>query len=68
MVQSGKRGNSFIFFLLYLVLGLYLLNYRIGYIKIPEVLSGWDKWIIFAGGVLLILGSFKFLGSRRNTV
>lgn len=50
-----------IIFLLYLALGLYFLNFQIGYVEIPDYISVYDNWIIFAGGIFIILGGINFL-------
>jgi len=61
------RGGALIFFLLYLALGLYFLNFGIQFIKIPEIVSNVNRWIIFAGGVLLIFGAINFIRMNRYT-
>jgi len=55
-----KKGEILIF-LLYLVLGLYFLNFPIGYIEIPEYITTFNNWIIFAGGIFIIFGGINFL-------
>jgi hypothetical protein len=61
------RGGAFLFFLLYLVLGLYFINVGINFIKIPAFFTSIDKWIIFAGGILLIFGGINSLRMSRYT-
>jgi hypothetical protein len=62
MARGGGRG---LIFLIDLVLGLYFINFGFNFIKIPTVISGIDKWIIFLGGIFLILSGTSFLRSNR---
>jgi hypothetical protein len=62
------RGGGGLFFIIYLLLGLYFLNFGLNFVKIPEAFSKINNWIIFAGGVLLIFGAIRFLMTRRTVV
>jgi len=55
-----KKG-AFIGFLVYLVFGLYFLNYSLGFVALPEILSKIDKWIILIGAILIIVGAINYL-------
>ena len=55
-----KKG-AFIGFLVYLIFGLYFLNYSLGFIVLPEFLSKIDKWIILIGAILIIIGAINYL-------
>jgi predicted membrane channel-forming protein YqfA (hemolysin III family) len=60
-----RRGSS-LFFALYLVLGLYFLNFGIQFIpKLTTLAPGINKWIVFFGGILLILGGINFLRLKK---
>ncbi len=62
------RGFGVIGFLIYLIIGLYFLNFPFGWVTMPEFIKGIEKWIIFAGGILVIIGGVKYLfSSRRET-
>jgi len=50
-----------VIFLLYLVLGLYFLNFPINYVAIPEYVSVYNNWIIFVGGIFIIFGGINLL-------
>ena len=54
--MPGNRGRIF-FFIIYLVFGLYFLNVPFSFIDLPAV----NDWVVFAGGVLLIIGAFRAL-------
>ena len=53
------RGG--VFFILYLILGLYFINFGFNFIKIPAFFLTIDKWIIFVGGVFLIIGGINLI-------
>jgi len=55
-----KKG-AFIGFLVYLVFGLYFLNYSLGFVALPEILSKIDKWIILVGAILIFIGAINYL-------
>jgi hypothetical protein len=59
------RGGSGLIFFIDLILGLYFLNFGINFITLPETFSSVSKWIIFVGGIFLILGGIKYLTARR---
>jgi predicted membrane channel-forming protein YqfA (hemolysin III family) len=50
---------------LYIIFALYFINYPFGIIKIPENFSSIEPWIIFVGGVLLIIGGFNYFRRRK---
>jgi hypothetical protein len=57
-----------LFFIIYLILGLYLLNAGLGFVKMPAAILGIEKWIFVACAILLFFGAIKFLTSRRPNV
>jgi len=65
MVRVERRGGRSTLFLLYLIFGLYFLNFGLNFIKIPEAFATINKWIIFAGGILLIFSAIRYLRARR---
>ena len=65
MVRSSNRSFLFIIFL---VFGLYFLNYGFSFITIPKGMDVVNKWIIAAGGVLILLGGINYLRASRYTV
>ena len=58
------RGGLF-FFVLYLVIGAYFLNFGLNFIKLPEIAANINRWIIFAGVILLIIGGVNYLRANR---
>ncbi|GBE19757.1 MAG TPA: hypothetical protein ENG87_02465 [Candidatus Pacearchaeota archaeon] len=55
-----RKGNKLIFFLINTIIGLYLVNYTVQFMKISEVISKFDPWIISIGGVLIIIGGINY--------
>jgi len=53
--------NKLIILLAYAVLGFYFVNYPFNFVEIPELITIYNQWIIFAGGVLLFIAIFSFL-------
>ena len=57
-----QKRPSFLLLLLYILFGLYLLNYSFSLIPIPTFISHLDKWIISIVGFLLIISGITHLG------
>jgi len=60
-----RRRSGALFMFLYIIFALYFINYPLGIIKIPETFSSIEPWVIFIGGVLLVIGGFSFFRRRR---
>lgn len=56
-----ERGNKgiIVLVLLSILLGLYFINFPFSIINIPEYISKFNNWIIFVGGVFLLLNIFR---------
>ena len=63
--RSGGGGRGALF-LLYLIFGLYFLNFGLNFIKIPESFDTINKWIIFVGGGLIVFSALRHLVTRRH--
>ena len=48
-------------FVIYLIVGLYIINMGFGFIPMPEKILFLDKWILLIAGVLVIFSGFRFL-------
>ena len=62
----GKGG--LIGFLVYLILGLYFINSAFNFITLPEFVSNVDKWIMFFGGILIIVGGINYLRASKKSL
>jgi len=59
-----KHVNVFIF-LAYLILGVYFINFHFNFFSIPEYISKFDSWIVFAGGLLMLFGAINYFRLKR---
>lgn len=62
-----RRGGSGFFVVIFLLFGIYLINYAIQFVIIPAAVKSFEKWIILVGGVLLIIGAINQLRLNRYT-
>lgn len=60
------RKGGIIIFLIYLFFGIYLINVAFNFITLPGFLTNFNNWIIFVGGILIIVGGINFLRARRE--
>ena len=63
--KRGRRGGSGFLLVIYLLFGLYFINYAFNFIKLPAAIDPINKWIIFVGGALIIWGGFSILRLNR---
>jgi predicted membrane channel-forming protein YqfA (hemolysin III family) len=61
-----KKGWKIVLVLVYLILGLYFINYPFSFVTIPESVSQFDSWIIFAGGIFLVFGAINYFRLSRR--
>jgi len=57
--------KRFILFLLYVIVGVYLLNIPFNFVLIPEKISNLNNWIIFIGGILCVFGAINHFRLSR---
>lgn len=65
-MQRGSNKTGV--FIIFLIVGLYFLNYSLGFVNLPESFDKINKIVFLIGGGLLIIGGFKFLTARRYMV
>jgi cytochrome c biogenesis protein CcdA len=58
---------SILGFVLYLIFGIYLLNVPFNFIFLPEFISNINDWIIFVGGILIIVGGINYLRANKKS-
>lgn len=54
-----------LFLLLYVLVGIYFLNYPLAFVEIPDAIAKFDPWIIFAGGILVLFGGINYFKTSR---
>lgn len=60
------RVFGIVIFIIYVLVGLYLINYPFNFITMPTFIVSIEKWILFIGGILIIIGGVKYLFARRH--
>lgn len=65
-VIERKKGSNLLLILVYVILGVYFVNYPLKFLTIPEVISKADPWIIFIGGLLLFFGAINYFRVKRK--
>jgi hypothetical protein len=60
IIFMAKKGAA-IWFVLYLIFGLYFINYPFNFIALPSFFSSINSWIILVGGILILIGGINFL-------
>lgn len=61
---KSKKVNLLIF-LSYVVLGGYFINKQFSFLVIPQKVLQFDSWIIFVGGLFLLLGAVHYYKSSK---
>ena len=56
-----QKSGSWLIFLVYLLVGLYFVNYSVKYIDIPSAVDSFSSIIFIIGGVLILLGGINHL-------
>lgn len=60
------RGWKGILIFVHIIIGIYFLNYPFQIMKVPEYISVADKWFIFLGGILVLLGAINYFRTSRR--
>lgn len=55
------KGVRFVWFLVYVLFGLYFINYGLGFYPVPDFVSEFNNWIILAGGFMILFGGILLL-------
>ncbi len=51
----------------YFIFGLYLINSAFDFISLPTFILNLDKWIVFIGGILIIVGGINYLRAGKKS-
>ncbi len=62
-----NTGLNIIFSIISLALAAYLINLPFGFFTVPEFILKLEKWIIFAGGIFVLIGLINFFRASRNS-
>jgi cytochrome c biogenesis protein CcdA len=66
--RINPNKNKIVFFLLYVVVAIYFLNFKFPLLTVPEFISKFNDWIIVFGGFLILFSGLNFLLPRRGRV
>ena len=62
-----KKGKTIIF-VVYLVFAVYLANFSIDFIKIPEFILKYNNIIFLISGILLLIGGINYLRVMKRQI
>lgn len=63
--RSSSGIGKIIILAVYVIFGLYFINTKFLFLKIPEAITALNEWILVVGGVLILLGGFNYLRSSK---
>ncbi len=66
MATIPVKGMNVFIFLGFLILGAYFVNFPFNFMKVPEFVLQYNAWIIFAGGIFMLLGALYYFKSKRR--
>lgn len=55
-----RRGNAVWGLVIYVLFGVYFINFTFNFFPIPEFLKSIESWIRLIAGVLLVIGGINF--------
>jgi len=53
-------------FLIYIIFGIYFLNFQFPLLEVPSFVVKFNNWIVFFGGILLLISAFKNLRRAKT--
>jgi cytochrome c biogenesis protein CcdA len=63
------NGKKFLFFILCLVLGIYLINSSFEFYVLPKYITNFDNVLKVISGILIIIGGLSVLSiKKKNTM
>ena len=60
------NGKKFLFFILCLVLGIYLINSSFEFYVLPKYITNFDNVLKILSGVLIIIGGLSILSNKKK--
>ena len=63
---ARRRGANIFIFLVYILLGIYFINFPFNFLKIPDVVRQYDVWIAFIAGVFMLFGGINYFRVNRR--
>lgn len=63
---TKQRRMNVVILILYIVIGVYFINFPFNFLKIPEYITNYNQWIVFVGGVLMLFGAINYFQAKRR--
>ncbi len=63
---TKQRRMNVVVLILYLILGVYFINFPFNFIQIPKYISDVNNWIVFVGGLLMLFGAINYFQAKRR--
>ena len=61
-----NSGLKTVFSIVSIVFAVYFLNYPFSFFVVPESIVKYENWIVFAGGILILIGMINFLRATKK--
>jgi len=61
-----RKGPNTFTIVIYLIFGIYFISQPFQFFQIPDSASLIEPWIIFIGGILIIIGAINYFRVRRR--
>ncbi len=55
-----------LFSLVHVIIAIYLINFAVGFIEMPDFVTVVDRWVILIGGALLFIRGITFLKTKKQ--
>jgi len=59
------RSSRSLWLVIYIVFGLYFINFGLDFVSMPSIIQDVNKWITLVGGILIIVGGFNYYRRAR---
>ena len=63
-----NTGLKTIFAIISVIFGIFFLNYPFSFFKVPESILKFESWIIFAGGILILVGMVNYFRASKRYI
>ena len=60
------KGGKILFFFIFVLFGLYFINYSLELYPIPDFILEVNNWITLIGGVLILIGGVSLLRTLKK--
>ena len=61
-----RKGVNMFVFVVYLILGVYFINFPFKFYVAPEAVTNFDSWIVFVGGIFMLFGAINYFRVRKG--